>query len=102
MTDLEVCRLSAEALGHKASHWAEPGDRVYLDGDITREWNPLLNAEQRWECVEFLLRTEEAIHLRTSSGSVHVGDPNVSDVWIDCPASEFPARAVAELQKRKA
>lgn len=102
MTDLEICRLSAEALGKPwlNAHWPNCADGSH--------WDPLTNAEQRWECVEWLIaggyqlalgyyptansrNTENWLHSRSSGGVF----------YLICPASEFPARAVAELQKRK-
>jgi|SRR6266850_1544898 len=99
MKPLEVCRLSAEALGYKASHWAEPGDGIYLDGDITREWNPLTNAEQRWECTLKLMSLGWDVCFAREN-DIHSAANGLECMDIKCDASAFPAMALAELWKR--
>jgi hypothetical protein len=110
MTELDVCRLSAEALTlpleiqddvvwiHRHGGRNFSGKEVRAGG--TR-WNPLLNAEQRWECVEFLLKQGWRIEFGHSGQYLSKPLEQPSHTFM-CPASEFPARAVAELQRRKA
>jgi hypothetical protein len=106
MTDLDVCRLSAEVLGKKVVTLTR-GDEAGLP--MTRDaigllvpWNSLTNAEQRWECVEWLLSNGCALRIGArTTHHLEISDLSQSDIWLECPASEFPARAVAELQKRK-
>jgi hypothetical protein len=119
MTELEVCRLSAEALGKKHTEcvgevnpairrhavWIDAGGLATEGLEAWIEWNPLLNAEQRWECVEWLLKENEIVFAENyqTNPLAHAlrarnGRPNTI---IHCPDSEFPARAVAELQRRK-
>lgn len=104
MTDLEVCRLGAEALGKHAveyngtnlwvfKKWPDPND----NGGVEM-WNPLTDAEQRWECVEWLRKYGQIL-----IGSAHHHKLSIAGVTVSfyCEVKEFPARAVAELQRRK-
>jgi hypothetical protein len=104
MTDLEVCRLSAEALGKGGIY--DDGGAIWIHHGTTysRHWNPLTDAEQRWACVEFLLNTSEVVLAQngTTNPFAHaVREKAGPSIIIRCPASKFPARAVAELQRRK-
>jgi hypothetical protein len=107
VTELEVYRLSAEALGVAVRERAGallcgPFKDSELIADV---WNPLLNAEQRWECVEFLLLNNSTLIL-SGDGEENEWYQGHAETLIGIhergPASEFPARAVAELQRRKA
>lgn len=108
MTDLEVFRLSAEACKGQAviddgACWVPWG----LSGKGAEKWNPFTNAEQRWQCVETLLKTH-VIGMEQHfwrDGAAHCiwnknGYKSDGDFFLDCPASEFPARALAELHRR--
>ena len=110
LTDLDVCRLSAEALGHEAKTKNHPelGKIVTYGGTTNHDWcvwNPLTNAKQRWECVEWLLKQNKDSWISLDSGNVNTYDWVAANedhiVQIECPTAEFPARAVAELQRRK-
>ena len=101
MDDLEVCRLSAEALGKVIETDAAPKDAVWVQGPNGERWvywNPLTNAEQRWECVERLLERGSIVLSRTIGHGVYSGGQLFPE--ITCPAAEFPARAVAEIRRR--
>lgn len=116
MTTLEVCRLSAEAVGHKETDPPLANEYgVAIQGAHLFVWNPLTNAEQRWECVEWLLeRGDICFEKRDPEPYIYYheftyaqkpeseGDNGWRTIAETCPASEFPARAVAELQRRKA
>lgn len=100
---LEVCRLSAEALGKHPMRegWKPvgavgPSMECFLIDDSV--WNPLVNPEQRWACVKWLLE-RYPVTLGMKNRNNWVGMPIA--VSLDCPAAEFPARAVAELRRRK-
>lgn len=114
MDKLEVCRLSAEALGKEILSPEEYPDTrstvgvldsetvVVSDQNGIHEWDPLENASQRWECVEWLLAHgydvglwPEARHYLWDQNKDRFGDR----IEIECPASEFPARAVAEISR---
>ena len=111
MTDLEVCKLSAEALWPKfyterhrdGELWVYPNGQGSFAGWFP--WNPLTNAKQRWECVEWLLKQNKDSWISLDSGNVNTYDWVAANedhiVQIECPTAEFPARAVAELQRRK-
>ena len=83
----EVFKLSAKAL---SKHDA-----------LLPLWDTFNNAYQRWECLEWLL-----VH-----GHVLVFDPGgrhesrslflQESMVIECLAAEFPARTVAEVQRRR-
>lgn len=111
MDEFEICRLSAEALGYKSKTESICNALVVyvmhkaMPKADWRDWNPLTNAKQRWECVEWLLKRGGVI--------IFSGDPkddaqeyykfdamegrNIDLVTMRCPVSEFPARAIAEL-----
>ena len=102
MTDLDICRLSAEALGKKLSErWTLYQDKPALCFEDGLPWNPITIAEQRWECVEWLLRNGD-LWLSAPDDHEFCSHENRVIVELPFPASEFPARAVAELHKRKA
>lgn len=107
MTELEVCRLSAEALAKHIGHISH-GEVTIIgcdeNGEFETRWNPILNAEQRWECVEWLLAAEYALTIWNRPDKNHTQEAMgyAEIVQLECPASEFPARCVAELQRRKA
>jgi hypothetical protein len=103
MDKLEVCRLTAEALGKKHALGVANnvvwliGEDDLLDGT---EWDPLTNADQRWECVEWLLAHGMDCCLIADGTHISGPDPEAKDVFIEtCQASEFPARAVAEISR---
>ena len=103
MTDFEVCRLSAEAMWKEVSNDIASDDGVFVSNDPSQpevHWNPLTNAEQRWECVEWLLELKCFVFLYGLTEH-KIDSERGGPIYIDCPASEFPARAVAELQRRK-
>ena len=83
----EVFRLSAKAL---AKHDA-----------LLPLWDPFNNAYQRWECVEWILVHGRVLLFdpggRHESRGMFAGD----SMKIECQAAEFPARAVAEVQRRR-
>ena len=101
MTDLEVCRLSAEALEKRIE---EVSDEVWVDefnDGTVHPWNPLEIAEQALECMAWLLN-RGLVELRTNPDRCYwwcIGGPG--HIVLNCPARQFFARAVAELQKRK-
>lgn len=109
MSDLEVFRLSALACAHEAP--IVEGDTVFLAmwGTLSgTRWNPFTNAEQRWECVRKLLEIGDIwlYHYETKRGHVlfdaGITETHFPPVDINCPAEEFPARALAELEARNA
>ena len=101
--DLEACRLSAEALGYVVHGECWQDNKFqYLDiGPVTVvPWNPLTDAEQRWECVEWL--RQRKCHLLISPHHHHklmIGGKTVS--IYDHDAGRVPALAVAELRRRE-
>ena len=107
MDDLTVCRLSAEALEKRVREDIDPEDIHFMrleryDGDLNGgEWNPFIDAEQRWECVEWL--RQRKCHLLISPGHHHkvnlAGGETIS--IYDHDAARVPARAVAELRRRE-
>lgn len=89
MEKADICRLSAKALGKPAA--------------ILLLWDPLTNAYQRWECLEWILVQGRLVLL--DSGNRHeswslIRLPELT-IRIDCMAAEFPARVVAEIQRRR-
>ena len=101
MADLEVFRLSAKMCGYTLD--IDPYVPALVvrapDGGLHR-WNPFTNSDQRWECVEELLRThvveEETAHcVWNRKGFMLDGG-----VFFDCNDNEFPARALAYLARR--
>ena len=103
MDELKVCRLSAEALGKAIETDAAPKDAVWIqgpNGERWVHWNPLTNAEQRWECVEFMMRGDSHRSLIIDSEKYHEWYrwDSRAPISIKCPAAEFPARAVAEIR----
>ena len=105
--DLEACRLSAEALGYVVHGECWQDNKFqYLDiGPVTVvPWNPLTDAEQRWECVEWLLARGWYDINFCGDGEHHLWslDKTYGSIFqFDGPAAEFPARAVAELRRRE-
>lgn len=102
--ELEICRISAEALEYgitKENYSPRGGLLVWKDGKAI-DWNPLTNAEQRWECVEWLLAHGHDVNITCSLDEAQHTTQTRKFDWtsFSCPASEFPARAVAELQRR--
>lgn len=104
MSDLEVFRLSALACG-------APNPRIaagkcvfdgFVDMDGLATWNPFTNAEQRWECVTKLLQHGKIILLDSEDGGYLPDKMGRLPVCVNCPAEEFPARALAELESRNA
>ena len=103
MTDLEVFRLSAKACGNSIDAKWPDSTRVYIFGSF-REWNPFTNDSQRWECVKKLLETGFNIDFtpyREMFKQSVFDNGTIGTINIDCPAEEFPARALAELESRK-
>jgi len=102
MTDLEVCRLSAEGLGKRiVNHPNDPPSIVNSKGGIV-PWNPLANAEQRWKCVEWLRGQRYGVSIGDIDYHELISTKDTQDnVVLECPAAEFPARAVAELRRRE-
>ena len=96
MTELEVCRLSAEAINPDRLRY-EPDRELVWDWLNMKPWNPRTDAEQRWECVEWLLKRGLKIELVRGGAWIEKPDFIYSTRR---PASEFPACAVAELHKR--
>lgn len=102
MTELEVCRLTAKAFGRVYDPSFVPDPYDEREDIRISNWNPLTNAEQRWECVEWLdtsgynilLATESSVAIARTAGPQ-------ANIAISCHKNEFPARAVAEIQKRK-
>lgn len=103
MTDLEVFRLSAEACGETFYEATDGFGGKYLHTN-RGEWHPFTNAGQRWQCVEKLLEARAFIVLDPAPGNHHSADAvawrKEQRIKITCPASEFPARALAELWRR--
>lgn len=104
MDNLDVFRLSAEAFGYSP----DPQQVVLnplglwawnLDKREYFWWNPFTNAEQRWQCVEKLLEMGSF----GEWGKNHGRFLPYGGEWVNfnCSAYEFPARALAELQRRK-
>jgi len=86
MDQTEVYRRSALALGNPEG------------------WDPFNNAEHRWACVEWILATGQVVLL--NGGGFHHQTWGLSRyhepaLGLDCPAREFPARAVAEMHLRR-
>lgn len=113
MDKREVFWLSAEGCGHKPVQSTDGFGSIRLscyNGNRVYEWSPFTNAEQRWECVRKLLvggdvwfygeschtRTKRMAHVRFDDSA-----KELAPIDIDCPAEEFPARALAELRKRR-
>ena len=105
-TDLEVCRVTAEACG-KTVVYSEAGDvctvddgiAIYDENGLIIPWNPITTPEQRDECEDKLLELgywfvegTRLCHLQ------HMTEPD----WIfNGPWRKFPARALAEVQRGK-
>lgn len=117
MDQLEIFRLSAEAMGWRVEPLEDGRYRVYdsqeptdipifgIGNWIMNKWNPFTNAEQRWQCVETLLKTHVIEMEQLRDGAAHYvlnknGRKSDGCFFLDCPASEFPARALAELHRR--
>ena len=109
MSDIDVFRFSAKSCGHMVSPSTE-GDHVWIvnQGAGNYAWNPFTNDSQRWECVKKLLENDGTLVFSDVSipGEIHEwyrGFMETSQVWhSDCPAEEFPARTLADLESRKA
>jgi len=97
LSDLEVFKLSAEACGQLVhTHFANEKLWIHYANGSIEEWNPFLNADQRWECVQKLLEMGYCVRIGFANDDYHQleGEPE-----INCPAEEFPARALAQLHK---
>ncbi len=102
MTDLEVFKLSANSCKCRIANIYENRIGILVELENGIAWNPFTNAEQRWECVEKLLEMGPVNFLNAQVAEMYPVDPFAAlPILIKCPASEFPARALAELQKRK-
>jgi hypothetical protein len=104
MTDIDVFRLSAEACGYETVG-NEYGYLIVLKsidgGPLKRAyWNPIFSAQDRWDCVMKLLDMGYSIrfHADDDINSLFHAEEVIDH---QCPAEEFPARALAELQSRK-
>lgn len=108
MTDLEVFRLSAKACGYyEVPHSEMPpvmwGMRCFVRREADRlvEWNPFTDAEQRWECVRKLLENYGVIIFADFSKQEYHEWYRMDSkemFSLKCPAEEFPARCLAELE----
>lgn len=108
--DLEVLRLSAEACGYDVvySESCEPctfGTALAIRKNCIGPmvpWNPLEIAEQRWECLKKLLETC-TVEFDALNGDMGHCIDNQKGVYfaLGCPVDDAPARALAEIQRRK-
>lgn len=121
MTDVEIFKAAAEALGlpivtkHSWERYWKNADRVWIHKDKCRdgsvyEFDPFLNADQRWECVRKLLEMGYSVGLGTEmSTAFYEGVDRLKLPYsmrkfnseLGCPAEEFPARALAALHRRQ-
>lgn len=110
MSEMEVLILSAKACGYTHNIGKNGCVFIYQSyGPTTRKlfWEPFTNAEQRWECVMKLLEMGYCMVLSNAEwGKSEVGWLSMDGcvtraLRVDSPASEFPARALAVLQKKQ-
>jgi hypothetical protein len=109
--DIEVLRLSAEACGYDVVY-SESGEpctfgtalaiRKNCIGPMTT-WNPFEIPEQRDECIDELLKRGD---VKLGDGNrcefLYYGAPPLpADFFMFCPWREFPASALAEIERRK-
>ena len=108
MTDLDVFRLSAKACGYSVVDTPIECHIVWHEDGGTEEWNPFTDDSQRWECEKKLLEMGLCVHKNDDDKQHYIAGRNVAgalgawECYMDCPAAEMPARALAELESRKA
>lgn len=96
--------INAEALGKEVVGIdTTPKDAVWIqepNGERWVHWNPLTNADQRWECMEFLLRYDGSLMFDSDGNNDWDTWDGMHRIYMKCPAAEFPARLVAEIRRR--
>lgn len=103
---LSVCRLSAEMLEKKFILDTDSNDQnpyvrleKYSSDLDSGPWNPLENAEQRWECQQYLHQRGSRHYSKDALQFVPYDE--AAELLIFAPPNEIDARAVAELRRRK-
>ena len=101
MTDLaEVAASVAQALeleDYDVESWGMPPAWYFLDKDGSNLTDPYWI----WRCVEWLLAHGYCVCFEPRANRSHGAWHEVVQIDLDCPAAEFPARAIHELMKER-